>query len=539
MSRHKRGMWSSRPAFVPVEHGGPRVRVGDEVLLFGRDGSCDIVIPDLTVSRRHCKVLWQGDDLVVEDLASSGGTFLNGQRVQRATVRPGDVLRLGPRVEYQAEVEATTTALGLAALREGKEEGVRHLQMLLEVARALNTATVLEEVLEIVLDAAVRLVNADHGYLVLLGGERGRSAVVAHPHGTAEATWAVRSSLLDRVIRERQTIFVGADQKMSDTMIARGIASALATPLVVARRPLTAEKKSSFVGTVEVIGAVLVERQTAGAAFTREELAVFESLASDAAQAIDSARLYRDTREKAKIEHEMTLARTIQSALLREPPRVGFAEFFAYSQPARSVGGDLYFSSVRADDAVALAVGDVSGKGVAAALIMAMVQGLIGMLHDLCMPLNQVLPVLDRNLGRYNPGNRFLTLAMGLVHPSGRLEVANGGHCPVAVLHREGKVDLLPPNGPLLGLIPGARWDTTAGELRAGDVVVFYSDGIPESFSASGREFGQEGLEATLRSLTGRGAEAVARGLLASAAEHREGQEADDDVTLLVARFNG
>jgi serine phosphatase RsbU (regulator of sigma subunit) len=539
MSRHKRESWASRPLLEPVDHGGPRVRVGEEPVRFGRDPGCDVVISDLTVSRRHARLFWDEGELVLEDLDSSGGTFLNGERVQRANPRRGDVIRLGPRVEYRVDVETRSSTLGVAAQQSGQGEGVRHLQVLLEVARALNAATVLEEVLDIVLQAAVRLVGSDRGYLVLLGAEGGRSAVVSYPPGSAESAWVAQSSVLDRAIGGRETVVVGPGDGQSKSMVARGVSSALAAPLLVARHPMGRGKDASFVATLEVIGGILVERRQAGAVFSRDELAVFESLAADAALAIDSARLYRETREKAKIEHEMALARTIQAAMLREPPQVGFAEIHAFSQPARSVGGDLYFAGVRPDGAVVTAVGDVSGKGVAAALIMAMAQGLLALVTDLGLPFGELVSALDRNLATFNPGNRFLTLGACLLHPDGHLAAVNGGHCPLVVVRGDGRMEMIDPTGPVIGLLPKPHWGQTDLTLESGDTVVCFSDGISESFSPKDVEFGIEGVRRTLEGLAGAGPAVIGRALLDDAAAHREGREAQDDVTLLVVRYTG
>jgi serine phosphatase RsbU (regulator of sigma subunit) len=524
---------------VPVEHAGGRVRIGDAPVRIGREPSCDVLLADLTVSRRHARVVWEGADLVVEDLDSSGGTFVNGERVSRAVVRPGDVIRLGPRVEYRLEAETPTTTLILAARQKGgDEEGVRHLQVLLDVARALNAATVVDEVLETVLQAAVKLLAADRAYCLVRDAGGGRSTVVSYPRGEPETAWVTHSSLLERAIAERKTVFTGP-QARSDSMVQRGVSAALATPLVAAHRPMGVAEDASFVASLEVIGGILVERRSAGRLFTREEIGVLERLAADAAAAVDSARLYREAREKAKTEYEMALARTIQSALLREPPQVPFAEVFAFSQPARIVGGDLHFSTLRADGSVAVAVGDVSGKGVAAALIMAMVQGQLGLLHDLGHPFGEVIPTLDLNLARFNPGNRFLTMATAVLEPGGRLLLANGGHCPAALLRGDGTVALLPTDGPLIGLIAGAAWTSAELTLGPGDCLVLYSDGISESTSREGAEFGCAGVERTLAGLRGADPAAVGRALLEAAAAHRGGREADDDVTLLVLRYTG
>jgi sigma-B regulation protein RsbU (phosphoserine phosphatase) len=266
---------------------------------------------------------------------------------------------------------------------------------------------------------------------------------------------------------------------------------------------------------------------------------VLESVTSEAAIAIDSARLYREAREKAKIDYEMSLARTLQTALQLTPPETPFAEVFAFSQPARSVGGDLYHGMLREDGLLAVALGDVSGKGVTAALIMAMAQGLIGLLHELGQPIEAMMPALNRSLLKHNPGNRFLTLAMGVLGANGDLSLVNAGHCPLALLQADGSVELMPPRGPILGLLPMATWGVAGLHMSAGDSIVFYSDGISESFSPTGEEFGVEGVQKTLAGLGGKDAETIGRALLEAAAKHRAGREADDDVTLLVLRYRG
>jgi sigma-B regulation protein RsbU (phosphoserine phosphatase) len=541
MSQQQATRWDSAPVLIPRDPAGPgaRVRVMQPVVRLGRDPSCDVVIPEPTVSRRHAKLSWEGGELTVEDLGSSGGTYVNDQRVQRAAVQPGDVLRLGPRTEFLVQVESASTPLGLATHSRGGEEGVRHLQMLLDVARALNAATVLEEVVDIVLQAAIRLVRADRGAVILIGPGGKRSTVAHYPADLSETAWGEQSSLLDRAIKERCTVNAGIELSPSTSMVMRGASMAVATPLTVAHRPVGRAEDASFIATMEVIGGLVVERAGLGEAFGREETAVLESVAAEAAVAIDSARLYREAREKAKIDYEMSLARTIQSALLRPPPETSFADVFVYSQSARSVGGDLYHGALRRDGSLAVALGDVSGKGVGAALIMAMVQGLLGLLHELDQPLEEMLPALNRNLGQYNPGNRFLTLGLGLLSADGTLLLANAGHCPIALLRAGGEVELRPPRGPVLGILPVAAWGVESLLLGRDDTVVLYSDGISESFSPENEEFGVQGVQRCLAGLSGRSAAAIGKTVLDAASAFRAGREADDDVTLLVVRYTG
>ncbi len=514
------------------------IRPAGRPLRIGRDTQCEIVISDLAVSRQHARVQWEGADLVLEDLGSSRGTYVNGAPVQRCTLKTGDVVRFGQHAEYLVALEPEASTLLQAARQSGDEEEVRHLQLLLDVARTLNTTTVLDEVLDLVLQSALRLMRADRACL-RLAQEEGEGTLLTWPRSSGPAAPPAAAALLDRAERERTTVMaeLAAPSPGSPDVIGGG--EAAATPLLVAHRPLAPAHEASFIGRVEVIGGLLVERSRGRGGFAGDELAIFESLAADAATAIDSARLYREAREKAKMDHEMSIARAIQVRLLQPPPAVPFAEVHAFSQPARSVGGDLYHGILRADGALALAVGDVSGQGVPAALLMALLQGLLELLHDLGQPLAELLPLLDRHLRRHNPGNRFLTLAVALLDPDGSVELANCGHCPVVVLRRQGDIELVRPHGPVLGLLPGARWGSQRLALDPGDALVFYSDGILESEDAQGTELGLGGIEAALRPLAGRAPDAIAEGLLQAAAAHRGGREAEDDVTLLVACYRG
>ena len=218
------------------------------------------------------------------------------------------------------------------------------------------------------LGAAARLMRAERVFLSLREG--GETSLLRYPR-SAEAPSAPEVALLERALAQRVTAVEELTSIASVDTTLGPAAEAAATPLLVAHRTVGPPQDASFVGRVEAIGVLLVARSLARGGFTADELAVLESLAADAAMAIDGARLYREAREKAKIDHEMALARSLQSALLRQPPTVPFAEVFAISQPARSVGGDLYHGALLPGGGLALAVGDISGKGVSAALLMA------------------------------------------------------------------------------------------------------------------------------------------------------------------------
>lgn len=514
---------------------------GDYTLIVGRDPQSQVVLTEPSVSRRHAQLVCRGDEVVLEDLGSAVGTFVNDTRMTRHVLTAGDLVRFGRQVTFEVVCPSTATLLEAAASAEVGEggTGVRHLQELLDVARQLNTAAVLPEVLAAVLRSAIRIMRADSGALALIGPDQKLDTVLRLPRqASSPSVEQEEHDLLRQAINGRRTI---ASQAMHETLI--GTATTIrpdmvAVPLLVARRAV-GDESSSFVGRLDALGALLVSRPASTHVVPREEIAVYESLATDAAMAIDSARMYREARKRAKFEHEMALAKDIQAALLQPPPRVPFCSTWARTDSAASVGGDLYQGVVRPDGALALSLGDVAGKGVAASLIMAMATGMLRLLHELGHPLADVLPILHGQLLHYSPGNKYLTLGAVVLYPDGRVELSNAGHCPLALVRHFGHVHLLDSGGPVLGLLPVSGWKVDTLTLEPGDALVIYSDGISESVSPTGEDFGPRGVARALEAVAGQSPDAMAETLLAASVAHRQGRPADDDVSLLVVRYDG
>jgi serine phosphatase RsbU (regulator of sigma subunit) len=218
---------------------------------------------------------------------------------------------------------------------------------------------------------------------------------------------------------------------------------------------------------------------------------------------------------------------------------VPYATTFAQTESAASVGGDLYQGVTRPDGSLALALGDVSGKGVGASLIMALATGMLRLLHDLGQPLSDILPTLHNQLLNYSPGNKYLTLGATVLYPDGRLELANAGHCAPALVRASGEVEMLDSGGPVLGLLPFGSWDVQTLQLSPGDALVIYSDGVSESTSYKGEDFGPKGVADTLATVAGAPPAEMAAVLLEASVSFRDGRPAGDDVTLLVVRYEG
>jgi serine phosphatase RsbU (regulator of sigma subunit) len=199
----------------------------------------------------------------------------------------------------------------------------------------------------------------------------------------------------------------------------------------------------------------------------------------------------------------------------------------AISRPARTFTGDFYFTH-RGEDRLWLAHGDVAGKGLPAAIVMAMIQEelerrIISCAETACDP-SRTMTRLHEFLLPLMPQNRFATAVIAQLHEDGRLTVVNGGHCPPLIARRDGSIEQLASTGPLLGILPKATWSTHTTFLAEGDTLILYSDGVTES-QCDGEELGVHGLRALVQRV-GASAHAI----------HAELDGVSDDVTLVTIR---
>lgn len=197
----------------------------------------------------------------------------------------------------------------------------------------------------------------------------------------------------------------------------------------------------------------------------------------------------------------------------------------AVSRPARTFTGDFFFTQ-RHDDRLWIALGDVAGKGLPAAVVMAMIQEELEQRIASCAMAecdpSRTAARLHEFLTPLLPRNRFATAVIAWLRDDGRLTIANAGHCPPLILRRNGTIEELGSTGPILGVLPNASWTSVSVQLDPGDTVVFYSDGITEA-ELDGEELGVAGLRALLAD--GMSPEAVLEKL-----------DTCDDVTMLVVR---
>ena len=261
-------------------------------------------------------------------------------------------------------------------------------------------------------------------------------------------------------------------------------------------------------------------------------------------QARTLKRAAQAAEQLAAIRHELGIAATMQQSLLplENPscPGLGGFDLYAVMLPALNVGGDFYDYFLLDPDRLGIVIGDVCGKGVPAALFMAMSLTLLKAVARRKMPPGECLQEVNAILTRDNRSERFVTLFYGILdRRTGQLLFSNGGHNPPFIVPRNGEARMLDDEagGTFLGCFEDAPYETGQTSLEAGDVLVLFTDGVPEAMDSGGNQFSNPRLQAFLKESGDRPPGEIVRGLIAAVQAFAHGAFQSDDVTILAVRY--
>jgi serine phosphatase RsbU (regulator of sigma subunit) len=513
----------------------------------GRRETNDLRLAGSEVSRDHAEVLTIDNAYVLRDRTSRYGTYVNGEQVTERTLVHGDRIRLGrsggaEMVFLTAETEAvpertaTTTAIG----------DLRQIATLLEGLRALGTGRVLDDVLSMVLDSAIDVSGAERGFIMLAPPDaddlefkmaRGRG------HSTLPgSSFATSRKIPEEVFRTGEPRLV-ADLLDGDLAsvhmgtVALGIRNVLCVPLRLVRYL----DKAEAVGEERRIGVLYLDSREKGILMSNSTRAALETLATEAAVAIENARLYRETMEKARMEQEMRIAAEIQQSLLPKMARSGtFFNAAAASLPCRSIGGDFYDYVDLPTGALGFALGDVAGKGPPAALLSAMMQGMFAAQAATSDSPSQTIARVNLALYKRGIESRFVTLMYGALHPDGRLTYCNAGHNPPLVISgSDGALTVrrLECGGPIVGLFENATYDEDTVTLAKGDWLIVFSDGVSEAMSLTADEYEEERIVKLVEKNLALEPRKLLEALFADVRQFTRGAPQSDDITAMVLRY--
>jgi serine phosphatase RsbU (regulator of sigma subunit) len=519
-------------------------------LAIGRSSAAELCFPeDAGLSRQHFAFESEGDDWTVQDLGSKNGTFVNNIPLKaRLILRPGDRITAGhlvivyaPKdasepagvVVFEGESSSPTTSTVVTslegalsnqtmAIERGGPKASGPLQALLKFGEELAVYPSLADLFPVTLNLAIQAVNAQRGVLMIL--ERNELMVKAHKGDGFRISSAVR----DRVVNEKFGMLV-RDAQLDDafkgrmSIVEQKVHTMMAVPLQTKER---------------IIGLLYVDSPFILREFTKDDLTLLTLMAHVAAFSIENARLGEVEQAERILKRDLSQAADIQGGMLPDKaPEISGADLAGYNAACRTVGGDYYDFFGYSSDKVGLALGDVSGKGMPASLMMMALQARVQVLAEDPGNLASFMTRLNKATCAKCPSNRFITFFFAVLDTAtGEVSYANAGHNPPIIVRVDGSAEMLEGGGPVLGILPIAPYSEMHTRLGHGDMLVLYSDGVTEANNPNYEEFGEDRFIGVLREHRERPAAAIVEAVTRALAEFASGAPQADDITLLVAR---
>ncbi|CDM66898.1 serine phosphatase RsbU, regulator of sigma subunit [Pyrinomonas methylaliphatogenes] len=538
-------------------------------ITIGRSARNDLCLADPFASRVHAEIRREGDQYLLRDLNSANGTYYAGVRIAGPVpLSDRGIICIGEtEIEFRDETSRTSalaideearaylpeatislsssdrTTSGLleaieAARRQRaqKREEDRHevqrgelLALISKVGITLLASATLDETLHQVASLVFEAVPADRCMIMMRDSDGGelqvRVAETRERRGEV-GEFRISRSVVDEVIGRGRSVLTSDaehDPRFAHTTTVRGIRSVLAVPLGVEDR---------------IFGMVYADSPLQEVRFTEDHLKILTTLASVAAIRVENARLAEEQIKRQRLEQELQLAREIQQSFQpAAPPRVKGYELEGISFPCYEIGGDYYDFIERPDGKLVIVLGDVSGKGTSAALLMSSLHAAVRahvFLHE--SPV-EVVKEINRYLTMCIPSNRFVTLFYAEIEPStGQLSFVNAGHNPPLLARASGETELLAASGIPLGIFEEACFVSGSAQLKDGDALILYSDGISEARNAQGEEFGLDRLTRTVIENNHLPAAALRDQIEGALSRFTQGAQATDDITLVIVK---
>jgi serine phosphatase RsbU (regulator of sigma subunit) len=511
-----------------------------KVTVLGRDPGCDVVVTFSQVSSWHALIVSLGGDYFAEDLRSLNGTRLNGEPLhQRTRLAPGDRLELpGQSFTFRAdraEAEVPAPPVGTDSLEEviSSIELARgplvqvapeaKLRAVLEISHHLGAALTLDAVLPKILEALFAVFpQAEQGFILLHDPATGLMApkAVRHRGGGRQGPPVYSRTVIEHALANRRALLsadAGQDARFnrSDSILHLRMRSVMCVPLL--------SQDSSPLGVIQL------DAQQRTAVFRQEDLDVLACASTQAARAVELARLHEERRD-------LEAATRIQKSFLpAHRPDVPGLRFYDYYAPAMHVGGDYYDYIPLPGNRLAVALGDVSGKGVSAALLMARLSAAVRFGLATTPSVAQAVSQLNQVLPQSGPeDDRFITFVV-LVLDLERftMTLVNAGHMPPLRRRANGTVEEV---GDEVVGVPLAGIDMPYAEavvpLEPGDTLLLYTDGVTEARNPAGAWYGAQRLKAVVGA-DGGDPEALGAAVVADVRGFAAGRPLGDDLTVV------
>jgi sigma-B regulation protein RsbU (phosphoserine phosphatase) len=533
--------------------------LGKPVFTIGRKAENDLQLLSDSVSRQHAEIVYEDDAYYLVDIGSKRGTFVNDQQIARCALQHLDRIRIGgdedqqiifldDTIERASAIFDSSPRLTLTPQQADRvtsaNEELQKLARFIEVNQAFKFSLTPDDVLCLIVDAAIEITQAERGFLMLrnLSGDLEFKVARDDRRSWLEgADFAMSRSVVEESFKQNRSVIIN-DSREAASSIAResvrslDLRSIACVPL--RRFQMTENMDATTVLKRDAVGVLYVDSHVIGGTITETSIRLLESLAFEATKSLENVRLMHEEQEKKQIEQELGVARQVQVALSPTAYKVpDYFEVAAHNIPSRYVGGDFYdFISLR-DERSAFVLGDVSGQGVAAALLAAMAQGALQAQFTSNLPLAEVVTSLNKVLVQRSASNRFITLFCATLDPDGHFTYINAGHNPPVLARANGETETLTTKSVLLGAFDFVEYKPRQTRLAPGDVVVMYTDGVTEASDADNQMFGDERLEKLVRDGVHLGAEEIKQWIMDEVLNFTAGLPQGDDITLIVLKM--
>jgi len=515
------GMWrrtldsttSSDPTVLVVVEGTERRTLLLDHFPFtvGRRTDRDLVLADPRVSREHAQILREADGFYLVDQNSRQGTFVNNEKVSRHKLTRNDRIEFGVRgaafVMYNPD--RSPSSVGQQVLSQlstwkpavGAGSELEMLNVFLETARKLNNVGVLEDVLQTLLEASLRLTQAERGFVFLREAAAGELRLAAGRERSGEVIMddsTISRSVLREAMRSASDFLVTDTEETGklagrDSIVAQNLKSVICIPL---RKTNIQEKTKEDTKSdgADVQGVLYLDSHFLSGKLSTVNHDILKTIANGAATLVENAALVQAEDAAKRYRQELSIAADIQQRLMSVTiPDVPYAKVNAVSYACKDIGGD-FFDLVYTAEALSLIVADVSGKGVAAAVVASILQGMLysQLAQDSSLP--EMISAVNRFLCEKVGGQKYATLVVARLRSDGEMELINCGHVPPLVIS-EGKVQKVEAGNLPVGLIANAEFTATKLNLGRGDRLMIVTDGVTEAEDATGEFFGNDRLE--------------------------------------------
>jgi phosphoserine phosphatase RsbU/P len=545
------------PRLVVIEPNGVRreVAINATPYRIGRQAGNELTLRDSRISRQQAQILTVNGTVVLEDMGSRHGTYVNGTKTLRHELQPKDQVDFGMADSYKllflgegATIEELVERVEAPAPASSGSRELYHLGVLLEVARTLGTGLSLEDVLTAVVDAAIQVTRTERGVLLLANeGQPGLQMIVARDaqRGTLRPDQLqVSQSVVKRVAQTRRELIVsdtGEDGGMSQQESVARLELHTIIAIPVDKLPVI-ENVDATISTRqgELLGVLYLDSHVPSSAFSDLDREVLRTLAREAATVVENARLFASSRAKQRLDHEIEIASQIQKNLLPKAlPNLPDVSVAGSTLSCHSVGGDCFDVIELGGGRHGFFVGDVSGKGISAALLATLLQGVFFTTAAMDISLPGVFSRVNQYLCERSGEDRYATVFYGILDKLGRFEYVNAGHVPPLLKKKAGGLEGLGSANFPVGMFAEAEYQSARVQLDPGDFLVIYTDGVSEASNMMNELFEESRLRTIIENFSGDTVQQLGDAIREGMRVFTEGAAQSDDITILVIEYKG